>query len=237
MASPEVDVVERSTRIAYQPALDGVRALAVMAVLLFHGEVAGFGGGYLGVSVFFTLSGFLITTLLATETADTGRVRFGEFYARRVRRLLPASIMLVLLIVFAAWTTDWFDAVTDLRSQIVGSLLQVANWVFLSNGGSYQELLQQASGSASPLDHYWSLAIEEQFYWLWPIAFAGLWRVGRHRRGRLIALGVVTAIFVAAAPATAAIWGSDAAYWASPAAAPRRFCSEHSWRLRSPGET
>lgn len=210
--------VERRT-IAYQPALDGVRALAVLAVLLFHAEVAGFDGGYLGVSVFFTLSGFLITSLLAAETESAGSVALGSFYARRARRLLPASVLLVVLVVIAAAVTDWFDAVSDLRAHVVGSLLQIANWVFLAQDGSYQELLQQAAGAASPLEHYWSLAIEEQFYWLWPIAFVGLWKLGRTHRGRLWALGVVTVAFGAMAPIIAAVWGSDAAYWASPARA------------------
>ncbi len=205
--------------IAYQPALDGVRALAVAAVLLFHAEVAGFGGGYLGVSVFFTLSGFLITSLLAAEIDTKGSVGLGAFYARRARRLLPASVLLVVLVMIASVTTDWFEGVTDLRAHIVGSLLQVANWVFLLGGGSYQELLQQAAGAASPLEHYWSLAIEEQFYWLWPVAFVGIWKLGRTMRGRLRLLGAITAVFVVAAPVTAAVWGSDAAYWASPARA------------------
>ena len=209
----------RPSTISYQPALDGVRALAVLAVLFFHGEVAGFGGGYLGVSVFFTLSGFLITSLLAAETERQGSVRLGAFYARRARRLLPASVLLVVLVMVASIVTDWFDAVADLRAHIVGSLLQVANWVFLASGGSYQELLQQAAGAASPLEHYWSLAIEEQFYWLWPVAFVGLWKLGRTTRGRLLLLGAVTAGFVVLAPVIAVVWGTDAAYWASPARA------------------
>lgn len=209
----------RPSSIAYQPALDGVRALAVLAVLLFHGEVPGFSGGYLGVSVFFTLSGFLITSLLAAETEAKGSVGLGAFYSRRARRLLPASVLLVVLVMVASVVTDWFDAVADLRSHIIGSLLQMANWVFLASDGSYQELLQQAAGAASPLEHFWSLAIEEQFYWIWPVAFVGLWKLGRTPRGRLAVLGAVTAAFVVAAPLIAAVWGSDAAYWASPARA------------------
>ena len=97
-------------RIAYQPALDGVRALAVVAVLLFHAGVPGFDGGYLGVSVFFTLSGYLITSLLLSEFDTTGRIDLGAFYARRMRRLLPASVLCVAVIVVLAWLTDWFDA-------------------------------------------------------------------------------------------------------------------------------
>lgn len=210
---------QQGSGIAYQPALDGVRALAVAAVLLFHGEIAGFGGGYLGVSVFFTLSGFLITSLLTAEIDSKGAVGLGAFYARRARRLLPASILLVVLVMLASLATDWFDGVADLRAHIIGSLLQVANWVFLASGGSYQELLEQAAGAASPLEHYWSLAIEEQFYWLWPIAFVGIWKVGRTMRGRIWLLAAITAVFVVVAPLTAAIWGGDAAYWASPARA------------------
>ncbi|MGB3735148.1 MAG: acyltransferase family protein [Ilumatobacter sp.] len=219
MSDQAAGSVHTASVIAYQPALDGVRALAVAAVLLFHGEIAGFGGGYLGVSVFFTLSGFLITSLLAAEIDKQGYVGLGAFYARRARRLLPASVLLVVLVMLASIVTDWFDGVADLRAHIVGSLLQVANWVFLASGGSYQELLQQAAGAASPLEHYWSLAIEEQFYWLWPVAFVGIWKLGRNTRGRLWILGGITAAFVVAAPVTAAVWGSDAAYWASPARA------------------
>ena len=106
--------------ITYQPALDGVRAVAVLAVLAFHAEVPGFSGGYLGVSVFFTLSGFLITTLLVSEAESTGRVSAGAFYARRARRLLPASVLCVALIVVLAAVTDLFAGVADLRAHVVG---------------------------------------------------------------------------------------------------------------------
>ncbi|MEL6890368.1 MAG: acyltransferase family protein [Actinomycetota bacterium] len=208
-----------SRTISYQPALDGVRALAVIAVVLFHADIGVLGGGYLGVSVFFTLSGYLITTLLATEIERDGRIALGAFYARRARRLLPASVLVVALVAVAAVVTDWFDAVDGLRSEIVGSLFQVANWVLLADDGSYQDLLQQAAGASSPLEHYWSLAIEEQFYWLWPVVFVGLWRLGRHRHGRLALLGSITAVSVIAAPVIAAVWGADAAYWATPARA------------------
>lgn len=205
--------------IGYQPALDGVRALAVVAVLLFHGEVAWMEGGYLGVSVFFTLSGFLITTLLVVERERDGRVAIGAFYLRRARRLLPASILCVALVVSLSAVTDWFAGVAELRRQAIGSLLQVANWVFLAGEGSYQELFQQSIGSASPLEHYWSLAIEEQFYWLWPIAFTGLAVIAATRARRIVWLAAITAAFAVSAPVIAAVWGGDAAYWATPARA------------------
>ncbi len=188
-------------------------------MLLFHADVPGFGGGYLGVSVFFTLSGFLITSLLIAEQRGTGTVGVGTFYVRRAKRLLPASLACIGLIALAALATDWFDAVTTMRRDLLGATLQVANWVSLAGGGSYQELLARSAGQASPVEHYWSLAIEEQFYWLWPLMFVLLCRAARSARGQLVTVSVVTACFAAAAPLIAAVWGADAAYWATPARA------------------
>jgi peptidoglycan/LPS O-acetylase OafA/YrhL len=204
-------------RLVYQPALDGVRALAVIAVLLFHAGTPGFDGGYLGVSVFFTLSGYLITSLLLDEHDATGSVDYRRFYGRRLRRLLPASAATVAVVVVIAAVTDVFDGVTDLRAQVVGALLQVSNWVLLAGDSSYQDLLAQASGTLSPLEHFWSLAIEEQFYWLWPpVLGLVLARFAAHR-ARLVVIAVVTVTSMIAAPVIAQVWGPDAAYWATPA--------------------
>jgi peptidoglycan/LPS O-acetylase OafA/YrhL/lysophospholipase L1-like esterase len=210
-------VMDTTQRIAYQPALDGVRALAVAVVLLFHAQVPGFGAGYLGVSVFFTLSGFLITMLLVEEHRSTATIDLSAFYARRVRRLLPASVVTITIVATLAATTDLFAGVTSMRRQVIGSLLQVVNWVFLADEGSYQERLAGASGAVSPLEHFWSLAIEEQFYWFWPVAVLGLFGAVRSRRGRTLALGGLTAVAIALAPLVAVVWGGDAAYWATPA--------------------
>ncbi len=206
-------------RMVHQPALDGIRAVSVLAVLLFHGEVAGFGGGYVGVSVFFTLSGFLITSLLIAEHDVTDRIDVSGFYVRRAKRLLPASLLCIAIIAILSTTTDWFAGVATLRRDLVGALFQVSNWVFLAGDGSYQQLFADAAGQASPLEHYWSLAIEEQFYWVWPVAFLGIARLGRTHRGRTIIVATITAVFAAAAPVIAAVWGPDAAYWATPARA------------------
>lgn len=203
--------------IAYQPALDGVRAFAVVAVLLFHAGVPGFDGGYLGVSVFFTLSGFLITSLILSEHAATGTIDLAGFYARRLRRLLPASVICLLGVAVLAAFTDLFDGVTNLRAHLLGSVLQVANWVFLAGDGSYQDLLARSSGSSSPLEHFWSLAIEEQFYWVWPpLMLLVLTRVPGHR-GRLAVVGGIALLTSLSAPVIARVWGADAAYWATPA--------------------
>jgi peptidoglycan/LPS O-acetylase OafA/YrhL len=203
------------TRLAHQPALDGLRGAAVAAVLLFHAGLDPFRGGYLGVSVFFTLSGFLITSLLLVEHGGTGRLAIGPFLARRARRLLPASTLCLLGVVVAA-RLGWFGEVPDLRRDVLGSLAQIQNWVLLASGDSYTDLLARAGGLTSPLEHYWSLAIEEQFYWVWPAAMTVLLA----RRARLqVRLGAVTLAAAVAAPLIAWRWGPDAAYWATPARA------------------
>ena len=210
----------RTHTIRYQPALDGVRALAVVVVLLFHDGLSWMSGGYLGVSVFFTLSGFLITSLLLVETADTGRVDARGFYARRARRLLPASLVCIAAVCVLA-AAGQFYGVTGLRRDVMGALLQVFNWVKLGSGGSYADLNNLAAGLRHPLDHYWSLAIEEQFYWLWPVTVLGLLWLAR-RRAWATVLRTTAALFVlfaAAAPIIAATAGTNAAYWATPARA------------------
>jgi peptidoglycan/LPS O-acetylase OafA/YrhL len=203
--------------IVYQPALDGVRAFAVVVVLLFHAGIPGFDGGYLGVSVFFTLSGYLITSLLLREHDDSGTIDLAAFYARRLRRLLPAGLVCLVGVTAIATTTDLFDGVANLRAHLLGAVLQVANWVFLSGDGSYQELLERSSGTSSPLEHFWSLAIEEQFYWVWPpLMLFVLSRVPR-RRGRVVVVGGLAVLTSMSAPVVAAVWGADAAYWSTPA--------------------
>ena len=169
---------------SYQPALDGVRALAVAIVLVFHH--GWLDGGYVGVSVFFTLSGYLITSLALVEHDRTGRLDVGAFYGRRIRRLLPASLACLAGIVVLAWF-GLFDDVEDLRRDIWAALAQVYNWVALSGGQTYADLVAGGEGVRSPLDHYWSLAIEEQFYWLWPLALVAVLRAGR--RGRVLLVG------------------------------------------------
>ena len=207
---------ERS--IGYQPALDGVRAVAVVLVLLFHLGLNWMSGGYLGVSVFFTLSGFLITTLLASELKRSGTIALGRFYGRRARRLLPASIVCLVGVCILIATEQVPDR-SGLRWYVFGGLLQFANWVPLGLRDSYAALFD----TPSPLDHFWSLAIEEQFYWLWPVSMLGLFRLvlGKHRsfadwsKRIAIALGVLFVLFGVSAPLTASLWNQDAAYFAT----------------------
>ena len=160
--------------LTYNPALDGIRGLAVAAVLFFHAGFPWARGGYLGVSTFFTLSGFLITSLLLVEHGATGRVALGRFWSRRLRRLLPASALTLAAVAIGSQVFDELT-VAGLRGDLLASLLQVANWRFIFDDQSYAALFS----SPSPVLHFWSLAIEEQFYWLFPLLTAGVFALSK----------------------------------------------------------
>lgn len=196
------------SKLGYQPALDGIRAVSIALVLAFHLGAPWLEGGYLGVSVFFTLSGFLITTLLLTERRTTGGIDVRQFYVRRLRRLLPASLLCLVGIALLA-SIGTVAAREGLRAGVFGALFQVANWEQLLGDHSYAELFL----SPSPVDHFWSLAIEEQFYWVWPLAMAGLAALAPRNVARVLVGGF--AVFAVAAFATARVLGGDAAYFAS----------------------
>jgi len=195
------DAVEHSTPGGYVPALDGVRALAVAAVLVYHGGFSWAPGGFLGVDVFFVLSGFLITGLLVGEVDRTGTLRLGNFWARRARRLLPALIAMLLAVgLYALWLAPP-GSLGQLRRDALSTLFYVANWNQVFSGQGYFAGLQSAS--PSPLLHTWSLAIEEQFYLLWPLIVLGLVRL---RRSRTWLLGLSLTGAVASAVAMAAMY-------------------------------
>ena len=165
LPAPPPDGPATGVHLSYVPALDGVRALAVLGVLAFHGGVSWLPGGFLGVDAFFVLSGFLITSLLLGEWRATGRIALGGFWARRARRLLPALFALVVAVVCLAPVVMPAGSYPGLRGDAISTLLYVANWHFVSAGATY---FAQAA-PPSPLTHTWSLAIEEQFYLLWPV--------------------------------------------------------------------
>jgi peptidoglycan/LPS O-acetylase OafA/YrhL len=161
--------------LPYFAGLDGVRGLAVAGVLLFHAGFPWMIGGYLGVSTFFTLSGFLITSLLLAERASNGRIELKAFWLRRFRRLMPAALAcLVLALLFGVFIADAIQR-EDLAGDVIASLAYVANWHFIFSGQSYNDLF--AAGE-SPVLHFWSLAIEEQFYVLYPLLIALLVGIG-----------------------------------------------------------
>jgi len=145
--------------------LDGIRAFAVAAVLLFHGGVPGIGGGLLGVDVFFVLSGFLITCLLCGEYSRSATVRLGRFWAGRARRLLPALFILLLGVALYTWIFRSSLDVSSIRGDALATLFYVANWHFVLSGQSYFN----QSTTPSPLLHMWSLSVEEQYYLIWPL--------------------------------------------------------------------
>jgi peptidoglycan/LPS O-acetylase OafA/YrhL len=165
--------------LPFQPGLEGLRGLAVAGVLAFH---AGFGwarGGFLGVSTFFTISGYLITSLLIGEHAGTGSISLSGFWSRRFRRLLPASMACLFVAVLFGWLVADPGQLASLRGDVIAALLDVANWRFIITGQSYANLFS----GPSPVLQFWSLAIEEQFYLVFPLVVAGvLWAARGSRR-------------------------------------------------------
>lgn len=176
--TPEAQPSTAFTRFPHFPALDGLRGLAVAAVLVFHGEFSWASGGFLGVSTFFTLSGFLITSLLLAEQARDGRIALGAFWVRRFRRLMPAAVAAVGLI-FIAWHSlerlqgganfTGTGVMDRLNGDLIAGLVYVANWrfAFPPEGAGYEDLF--GGGDSSPAAHFWSLSIEEQFYVFFPL--------------------------------------------------------------------
>jgi len=183
-----------TARDVHRPALDGLRAIAVALVLAFHlGHLA---GGILGVDAFFVLSGWLITWKLLAEVQRDGTVHLRRFWAARIRRLLPASVA-VLAVVAVVWPLAGI-VVPSLRHDELWSLAWAANWGTITAGGDYWARF----GNPSPLGHFWSLAIEEQFYLVWPVALLLATRWAKRPRlavGVLAAAGSVASIAVMAA--------------------------------------
>jgi len=182
------------TRFGYEPALDGLRAISVIAVLLYHGGFSWMKGGFLGVEVFFVVSGFLITTLLIEERRRNGSVALGAFWVRRFRRLLPA--LLVVLVAVTVWvlTIGTAEQASQVRRDLPWALFYVANWGQISGETPYF-----APGDPPMLRHLWSLAVEEQWYVIWPlvvVAIAGVGLTARRSVGWAIAAAGV-AVMVA----------------------------------------
>lgn len=187
--------------MGYQPSLDGLRAVAVIGVILYH---AGFGwmhGGFLGVEVFFVVSGFLITTLLIEERERAGRVHLGNFWMRRWRRLLPA--LFTMLVAVSLWAALWgsTEQHSQMRRDLPWSIFYLANWGQISGDVPY------FASSAPLLRHLWSLAVEEQWYVIWPLVFVGLATVFARRRSSPAPLLVTVAGVVMVGTAVAAVVG------------------------------
>ena len=172
--------------LPHVPALDGLRGAAVVGVVLFH--FVHYTGGYLGVDLFFVLSGFLITSLLLVERQERGSILLGAFWARRARRLFPAVVLLLLAVAIYAKVLADPTQLTMLRGDGLATLFYVANWRAVASNASYWAMFNDPS----PLQHTWSLAIEEQFYVIWP--FVAWFVLGRARRQPAGALLIVSAV-------------------------------------------
>lgn len=174
--------------LTHEPGLDGLRALAVVAVCCYHARFGWAVGGFLGVSLFFTLSGFLITSLLVREHSG-GSIDLRRFWSRRFRRLMPAAVVTLGLVVAMGWLGAFdTDQLRSLRGDVPAALFWVINWHFVAGGQSYGA----AQASPSPLEHFWSLSVEEQFYFVFPLLVVGVLAYGgRSRRLLPWVLGVI----------------------------------------------
>lgn len=160
------------------PEIDGLRAVAVLAVVLFHANVPGFSAGYLGVDIFFVISGYLITGLLHHEGQSSGRIDFVAFYARRFRRLLPALAVVLAATLIAAWFILFPAELPRLGKAAMAVVLMFSNLHFMQYSGGYFD----PSVDVMPLLHTWSLSVEEQFYLFWPLLLYGCFVLARKQR-------------------------------------------------------
>lgn len=197
-------LITRASRRRAEPAnaarkdIQALRALAVGLVVLNHLWPQRLSGGYVGVDVFFVISGYLISKHLLGELERTNRINLGQFYARRIKRLLPAATLVAILSLVAAWLLLPFSRWLSIAQETMASVLYVENWMLAAKSVNYSA----HNDAASTVQHYWSLSVEEQFYLVWPLLFLGLFaaaaRLGLRRRA-LLAVGVAVASFVALA--------------------------------------
>lgn len=151
--------------------IEVLRGIAVLFVVLFHATIRGFGGGFIGVDVFYVLSGFLITGLLLRELETTGTISLAKFYARRVRRLLPAASLVLVVTLVASIIMLPPLLIPDIAKDVAAAALYVSNMRFALQATDYFAPV----GTPSPILHFWSLGIEEQFYLFWPALVLPSW--------------------------------------------------------------
>ncbi|HST80780.1 MAG TPA: acyltransferase family protein [Kineosporiaceae bacterium] len=189
-AAPSVrdDSADREVVKVFRPDIEGLRAVAILLVVLYHCGVRVFSGGFVGVDVFFVISGFLITSQLVREVDTTSGLAVGRFYARRVMRLLPAAVVVLSATLIAGW---WWLPATRLRGliwDVVAANGYLLNYRLAWVGTDYRT----ASGAPSPVQHFWSLAVEEQFYLVVPLLVLVTLVWWRSRRGLVLALGLLS---------------------------------------------
>ncbi len=175
--SVHADAPHQGPSHSYIPALDGVRGVAIIVIMGYHGGVFLTSGGFYSLDTFFALSGFLITSLLITEWQRTTTIRLGAFWARRARRLLPALLLLLAGVALYAAFLVPPGTYTHLRADGISTLFYFANWHFIAIGSNY--FVQ--TGLTSPLTHTWSLAVEEQFYLVWPLIVLAVFKLWKSK--------------------------------------------------------
>lgn len=176
-----------SRKLKYRPEIDGLRAVAVIPVMFFHAGFPGFGGGFVGVDVFFVISGYLITSIIA-EDLSKDRFSIADFYERRARRILPALFFVMLACVPMAWLWMFPGQMVEFSRSAIAVSVFLSNVYFWTRSGYFAE-----DSELMPLLHTWSLAVEEQFYIFFPIFLLLFWRLGRHRLlGLIIGITIVS---------------------------------------------
>ncbi len=234
-APPGASAATGKSRRHFRPDIEGLRAVAILGVVLFHAHVGAVRGGFVGVDVFFVVSGYLITGLLWRELEQTGRVSLARFYGRRARRLLPASILVIVVTAIAA--RHWLPPldVKSVEKDGIASALYVGNYRFAFAQTNYLN----AASTPSPFQHYWSLGVEEQFYLLWPLLLfvASLaWRYRpryQHDRRRRPSGGALSSSTAITALAAVTVASFAASLWLTHANQPWAFFSlpTRAWEL------
>jgi peptidoglycan/LPS O-acetylase OafA/YrhL len=186
--------------------IQALRAVAVMAVVLNHLWPVRLTGGYVGVDIFFVISGFLITSHLGKELAESGRVRLGRFYARRIRRLLPAAFLVLAFVLVAAYFLLPYPRWGDTAQHVIASALYGENWLLASESVNYMA----HDAAPSLVQHYWSLSVEEQFYLFWPLL---LMLLGRGRRVGVVVVGLASLAFCITLTGPSAYFVTPARVW------------------------
>jgi peptidoglycan/LPS O-acetylase OafA/YrhL len=190
----------RNQSRTYRPDIDGLRAIAVLAVVGFHGEIAAFRGGFAGVDVFFVISGYLISGIIV-RSLENDRFSFAGFYARRVNRIMPALLVVLVATAIVGWFILFAREFVSLGKHILGGALFYSNFALWSEAGYFDS-------QAKPLLHLWSLAVEEQFYLLWPLLVVTAWK--RRIDLLLVIVPLVTGSFILSIVAIATSHGTAA---------------------------
>src|SRR5262245_37675381 len=181
-------------RLEYRPEIDGLRALAIVPVVLFHAGIPGFAGGYLGVDVFFVISGYLITSLILVGVQTGGRYSFRSFYERRARRILPALFVVMLTSLPFAWLLLTPEALRGFGASLLSTSFFYSNILFWRESGYFD-----VATELKPLQHTWSLSIEEQFYLVFPITLVAIYRRAPRLVGPVLLAGMLVSLVLAEA--------------------------------------